>query len=329
MSSLALIAILIAIAIAFDFLNGFNDSANVVATIISSQAMTPRDALLLAAIANFVGPFIFGVAVAKTIASEVAIPSAMTIAVVMAALVSASTWNLITWYFGIPSSSSHALIGGIIGAVLIGSGPEALAPAGLAKVVIALFTSPLLGFAAGYLVLRLIRLMSRDATPRVNVLFKRAQVATGFILALSHGTNDAQKTMGIITLGLVVLGFQPAFDVPWWVVILSAAAIGLGTMFGGWRIIKTIGRKFYRIRPIHSFSTQIGSAAVIIGASLLGGPVSTTHVVSMSVLGVGAAERASQVRWGVLNDIVLAWLLTIPATAALGALLYLVVRNLV
>jgi inorganic phosphate transporter, PiT family len=329
MSSLALIALLIAIALAFDFLNGFHDSANVVATIISSQAMTPRDALLLAAIANFVGPFIFGVAVAKTIGSEVALPSAITIAVVLAALLSASAWNLITWYFGIPASSSHALIGGLLGAVFLGSGVGALEVAGLAKVAIALFTSPIIGFAAGYLVMWLTRAMSRDATPKVNVLFKRAQLPTGFILALSHGTNDAQKTMGIITLGLVVLGFQPTFEVPWWVILISAAAIGLGTVFGGWRIINTLGRKFYRIRPIHSFSTQIASAAVILGASLLGGPVSTTHVVSMSVLGVGAAERASQVRWGVLNDIVLAWLLTIPATAVLSALLYLVVRNLV
>ncbi|MBX7212991.1 MAG: inorganic phosphate transporter [Thermoflexales bacterium] len=329
MTSLALIAILIAIAITFDFLNGFNDSANVVATIISSQAMSPRSALTLAAIANFVGPFIFGVAVAKTIGSEVAHPGAITVTVVLAALLSAIGWDLFTWYFGIPASSSHALIGGIIGAVVISAGFQALEGSGLIKVALALFTSPLLGFVAGWLTMTLMRFAARNATPRVNEFFKRAQLPTGFILALSHGTNDAQKTMGIITLGLVVLGFQSSFDVPWWVIVISATAIGLGTIVGGWRIIATIGRKFYRIRPIHSFSTQIASASVIIAASLLGGPVSTTHVVSTSVLGVGAAERVSQVRWGVLTEIVIAWLLTIPATAALSALLYLVLSNLI
>lgn len=326
MTPIALIILLVLISVVFDFLNGFHDSANVVATIISSRAMPPRQALLLAALADFTGPLIFGVAVAKTIGSEVAHPGAITIAVVLAALLSASTWNIATWYFGIPASSSHALIGGIVGAVAMGSGFGALEGAGLTKVIVALFTSPLIGLAAGFLMMTLIRGLARNATPKVNVFFKRAQLPAGFLLAVSHGANDAQKTMGIITLGLVVLGFQSTFEVPWWVVLLSASAIALGTASGGWRIIATLGRKFYRIRPIHSLSTQLASGSVILTASLLGGPVSTTHVVSMAVLGVGAADRISQVRWGVLKEIVVAWLLTIPATAALAALLYLVIH---
>lgn len=327
MTPTALILLLIAISLVFDFLNGFHDSANVVATIISSRAMSPRSALTLAAIADFTGPLIFGVAVAKTIGSEVAHPGAITIAVVLAALLSASTWNIATWYFGIPASSSHALIGGILGAVAIGSGFGALETSGLVKVALALFTSPVIGLVAGFVVMTLMRGAASNATPKINGFFKRAQLPAGFLLALSHGANDAQKTMGIITLGLVVLGFQSTFEVPWWVVLLSASAIASGTASGGWRIIATLGRKFYRIRPIHSLSTQVASGAVILSASLLGGPVSTTHVVSMAVLGVGAAERVSQVRWGILKEIVMAWLLTIPATAGLAALLYLVIRN--
>jgi PiT family inorganic phosphate transporter len=326
MTPIALIILLILISVVFDFLNGFHDSANVVATIISSRAMPPRQALLLAALADFTGPLLFGVAVAKTIGSEVAHPGAITIAVVLAALLSASSWNIITWYFGIPASSSHALIGGIVGAVAIGSGFGALEAAGLTKVIVALFTSPLIGLATGFLMMTLVRALARNATPKVNVFFKRAQIPAGFFLAISHGANDAQKTMGVITLGLVVLGFQPTFEVPWWVVLLSATAIALGTATGGWRIIATLGRKFYRIRPIHGLSTQLASGSVILAASLMGGPVSTTHVVSMAVLGVGAADRVSQVRWGVLREILAAWLLTIPATAALAALLYLVIH---
>jgi PiT family inorganic phosphate transporter len=317
-----LISILVALALIFDFLNGFHDSANVVATMISSRAMTPRAALFIAAAANFIGPFLFGVAVAKTVGNAVVKAESVTIAVVLAALVSASFWNLVTWYFGIPSSSSHALIGGLIGAVLVGSGYQAIQPEGLWIVVAALFFSPIIGFAAGILVMRLTLVAARGATPKANIFLKAAQIPTAIGLALSHGTNDAQKTMGIITMGLVVLGYQTDFNVPYWVILASATAIGLGTAFGGWRIIHTLGAKFYRIRPIHSFTSQLTSAAVILGASLTGGPVSTTHVVSASILGVGAAQRRSQVRWGVMKDILIAWLLTMPATALLAAILY-------
>ncbi len=324
-----LIIVLIGLALIFDFLNGFHDSANVVATMISSRAMTPTAALIIATAANFIGPFIFGVAVAKTIGQDVASPDSITIAVVLAALLSASIWNLITWFFGIPSSSSHALIGGIVGAVVVGTGFQDLKMEGIALVAVALFLSPVLGYVLGQIVMRISMWAMRDATPKANLFFKYAQIPTAFTLALSHGTNDAQKTMGIITMGLVVLGYQDSFVVPWWVILASATAIGVGTASGGWRIIHTLGGKFYKIRPIHSFASQLSSMVVILTASLFGGPVSTTHVVSSSILGVGAAQRRSQVRWGVMSDILIAWFLTVPASAGIAALLYFLIDYLI
>lgn len=329
MSALTLLLILIALALLFDFLNGFHDSANIVATMISSRAMTARAALTIVALAEFAGPFILGVAVAKTVGTEVASPEALTITVVMAALISASLWNLITWYLGIPSSSSHALIGGILGAVALGSGFDAIHAEGVWKIALALFVSPLIGFAGGLIVMFVVLFLAQSATPKANIFFNKAQIPTAIALALSHGGNDAQKTMGIITLGLLVLGFQQNFVVPWWVILLSAGAIAAGTATGGWRIIHTLGGKFYRIRPIHSFTSQLTSGVVVLGASLLGGPVSTTQVVSSAILGVGTAQRRSQVRWGVMNDILIAWLLTIPAAAAIAALLYFPLKFLI
>jgi inorganic phosphate transporter, PiT family len=324
-----LIIILIALALIFDFLNGFQDSANVVATMISSRAMTPTAALVMATVANFIGPFVFGVAVAKTIGQDVASPDSISIAVVLAALLSASIWNLITWFFGIPSSSSHALVGGIVGAVIVGSGWQSLKFEGLELVAIALFLSPVLGYILGLIVMRISMWAVRNATPKANLYFKYAQIPTAFTLALSHGTNDAQKTMGIMTMGLVVLGYQDHFAVPWWVILISATAIGIGTAAGGWRIIHTLGGKFYRIRPIHSLASQLSSMVVILTASLFGGPVSSTHVVSSSILGVGAAQRKSQVRWGVMGDILVAWFLTVPVSAGIAALLYFLINYLI
>ncbi len=329
MSPLLLLIILIILALVFDFLNGFHDSANIVATLISSRAMTARAALTIVAVAEFVGPFVLGVAVAKTVGTEVALPQSITITVVMAALLSASVWNLVTWYLGIPSSSSHALIGGIVGAVALGSGTEAIRSEGVWKIVLALFISPLLGFLVGVIVMRLTLFLAQTATPKANIFFKQAQLPTAIALALSHGGNDAQKTMGVITLGLMVLGFQQNFVVPWWVIFLSASAIAAGTATGGWRIIRTLGGKFYRIRPIHGFTSQLTSALVVLAASLLGGPVSTTQVVSASILGVGAAQRKSQVRWGVMSDIFIAWVLTVPAAAGIAAVLYFPLKFLV
>jgi PiT family inorganic phosphate transporter len=318
--------ILIVISLTFDFLNGFHDSANVVATMISSRAMSGKAALTLAAVANLVGPFLFGVAVAHTVGDEVAVSQHITISVVIAALLSASSWNIITWYFGIPASSSHGLIGGIIGAVIAGSGVDAIKMPGVWKIIIALLMSPLIGFTVGWLVMLLVRRLLKNASPKADTALKYGQIPTAIALALSHGTNDAQKTMGVITMGLVVLGFQKEFVVHWWVILISAISIGLGTALGGWRIIHTLGGKFYRIRPIHSFTSQLSSAIVILTSSFLGGPVSTTQVVSMSILGAGAGDRISKVRWTVLKDIALAWVLTVPFTAILSALLYYIVH---
>jgi PiT family inorganic phosphate transporter len=271
------------------------------------------------AVAHFLGPFIFGVAVAKTIGHDVVTPGTITVNVIFAALLSAILWNLITWYFGIPSSSSHALIGGIIGAVGMGAGLKAIQLSGLSKVLIALFASPVIGLFAGYLLAKLVLFLARGATPRINWFFKRSQIITAIALGLSHGTNDAQKTMGVIALGLVTTGFLTHFYVPTWVVAVSAGAIALGTALGGWRLIRTLGGKFYKIRPVHGFSSQVTSAAVILSASLMGGPVSTTQVVSSAIMGVGSAERLSKVRWGVAGNIAVAWVVTIPATALAAA----------
>jgi PiT family inorganic phosphate transporter len=316
---LTLTIVMVVIALVFDFLNGFHDSSNIVATMISSRALPPRMALIMTAIAEFCGPFVFGVAVAKTIGEDIVAPGTISIEVILAALLSAVLWNLITWFLGIPSSSSHALIGGIVGAVGAGAGLEAIHLSGLEKVLIALFTSPIIGLIAGYLFTKLVFFLARGASPHINWFFKRSQIFTAVALALSHGTNDAQKTMGVITLGLVTTGYLAYFEVPTWVIALSAGAISLGTAFGGWRLIKTLGGKFYKIRPVHGFSTQVTSASVILGAALLGGPVSTTQVVSSAIMGVGSAERLSKVRWGVAGNIAAAWLLTIPSTALVAA----------
>jgi PiT family inorganic phosphate transporter len=320
-----LLIIIIVIALIFDFLNGFHDSSNIVATMISSRAMSPRGALIMTAVAEFAGPFLFGVAVATTIGSEVVDPAAITSAVIIAALSSAILWNLFTWYFGWPSSTSHALVGGLIGSVGVASGLGTIQLAGLQKVLIALFLSPLLGLVCGYLVLKVIYFLARGASPGINALFRRAQWGTSLALALSHGTNDAQKTMGIIAMAMVTTGYMAEFRVPWWVITLSAGAIALGTALGGWRLIETLGAKFYKIRPVHAFGSQLTSAGIILGAALLGGPVSTTQVVSSSIMGAGSADRVSKVRWTVARDIALAWLLTIPVSALMAAGLYLVV----
>ena len=314
-----IIIAVIALALVFDFLNGIHDSSNVVATMISSRAISPRVALGMTALANFIGPFIFGVAVANTIGHEIVAAETISTQVLIAALASAILWNLLTWYLGFPSSSSHALIGGFVGAVVIAAGWRAIQMAGLWKILIALFTSPVIGYLIGFIVLRVVMITSWNATPRINGLFKRSQVLTALALALSHGTNDAQKTMGIITLALVTGGYLDTFAVPLWVIILCAGMIGLGTAVSGWKLIKTLGGKFYKIRPVDGFASQLASATVILGASILGGPVSTTQVVSSAIMGVGAADRLNKVRWGVAQEIATAWLLTIPATALVAA----------
>jgi len=312
-----------------------------VATMISSRAMSPARALVIASVCEFLGPFLFGVAVATTIGHDVIAAEALTNVMVFAALLSAICWNILTWYWGIPSSSSHALIGGMVGSAtmaelvldlrrgklrslsdLLGV-TRVIHPRGIFKVLLSLFISPPLGFIGGYVVIKLLYFIGRLASPRINSVFKRGQLLTSTALALSHGTNDAQKTMGVIGMALFAAGYTREFTIPLWVMGACAGAIALGTATGGWRLIKTIGGKFYKIRPIHGFTTQVSSAVLILGASVLGGPVSTTHVVSSAVMGAGSAERISKVRWGVGRQIVAAWVITIPATALLAALFYL------
>ncbi len=321
------VLILIALALIFDFLNGFHDSSNIVATMIASRALSGRQALMITAVAHFIGPFLFGVAVATTLGNDILNDKALDLSVIFAALIASIIWNLITWWLGIPSSSSHALVGGLIGAAVIEDGFGVIKLAGLGKVIVALAISPPIGLIGGFLVMKLIVLLARGATPSINTVFKRSQIITAVALALSHGTNDAQKTMGIITMGLVTSGVLSTFSVPLWVIALSAGAIALGTATGGWRLIKTLGSKFFKVRPVHGFATQVASATVILSAALVGGPVSTTQVVSSTIMGVGSAERVSKVRWGTAEQIVVTWLTTIPSAAIMAALIALVLRR--
>jgi PiT family inorganic phosphate transporter len=310
---------LVAFALLFDFLNGYNDSSNIVATVIASRAMSPRRALLLTAVSEFAGPFLFGVAVANTVGKGLLDSTVITLPVVLAGVIAAIVWNRVTWFLALPSSSSHALVGGLMGAAILAAGFKVILPGGLIKILVALFVSPPLGFAAGFAVMRVILFLAYSATPRINDWFRQGQIFTSISLALSHGANDSQKTMGIITLGLVASGQLPSFEVPLWVVVVSAGAIALGTSLGGWRLIRTLGGRIYTIRPVHGFSTHIAATAVILGAALLGGPVSTTQVIGSAIMGVGASERISKVRWNVAQEMLQAWGLTIPATMLFGA----------
>jgi len=321
------------LALLFDYSNGFHDAANVVATIITTGALSPAKALIMAAVCEFSGPFLFGTAVATTIGKNIIDvstfdPVAMEVstALIVSALVGAIAWNLITWFFGLPSSSSHALVGGMVGAVLIAYGSDNIIWKGLLYVVAVLITSPILGLLFGALALRITLHLARNATPRVGSFFNLMQILSSIALSLSHGANDAQKSMGLITLSLIVLGYLPTFHVRSWVIASCAGAIALGTASGGWRIIKTMGSKIYRLRSVHAFCAQTASATVILGAALLGGPVSTTHVVSSSIMGVGAEQRVSAVRWGVAKNIMLAWLITIPASAIMAAISFIVIQ---
>jgi len=328
MNSAVTFLLLYAATMVFGFLDGFHNSANVVAAAVSSRAMRPRQALSAAAVAEFAGPFLLGTAVAKTVGSDLVAPAGISMTVVVSAMLAAISWKTITWYFGLPASSSHSLFGGLIGAVIVAAGVEALIPAGLRTIVVALLLSPLLGLVGGYLVMSLTLFLVRNASPRINTFFKRAQWITTVGLAFTHGSNNAQKLMGILGLGLLSSGLADQASSPLWVTASAAGALALGTFFGGSRLMRTIGGRFYKIRPVHGFAAQVATTGTILGATLLGGPVSTTQVVSSSVVGVGASERMSKVRWGVFKDIALAWLVTIPATGLLAAGFYLPVRAL-
>jgi PiT family inorganic phosphate transporter len=324
------VIIVVAVALAFDFTNGFHDTANVVATSISTRAMAPRIAVGYAAILNFVGAFV-SLEVAATVASDVVDPNSIDLLAVFAGLVGAIGWNLITWYFGLPSSSSHALIGGIVGAVLVAEGPDAIfwGTGVVGRVLIPALVAPTLAFlVAGGSILLLYRITGRLRPRPVTQGFKTGQVLSGGLLALAHGTNDAQKTMGVIALALVAHGNLPASDPtpPDWVVASAATAIALGTYIGGWRIIKTMGSRIHKMDSAQGFAAQGAGAAVILASSHVGFPLSTTHTISGAVIGSGAAKRLSAVRWGVAGNIVIAWVVTLPAAGLMGAVTYGVTR---
>jgi inorganic phosphate transporter, PiT family len=287
----------------------------------------------MAAVCEFIAPFFLGAAVAKMIGENIInLPAYdpktlnISVAFLIAALLGAIMWNLITWFLGFPSSSSHALIGGMVGAVLVAYGPDKILWGGLLYVVGSLILSPLLGLLVGWLFLRMTFYLSRDATPKINYFFNRMQIPSSIALALSHGANDVQKSIGLIVMSFVILGFSTGFHAPFWVIASCGVATALGTATGGWRIIKTMGSKIYRLRSVHAFCAQTSSATVILGAALLGGPVSTTQVVSSSIMGVGAGQRISAVRWGVAKNIILAWFITIPASAVMAGLSFFIIR---
>jgi PiT family inorganic phosphate transporter len=325
----ALLLVVLGLAVVFDYINGFHDTANAIATSVSTRALRPEHAILLSATANFVGA-LTGTAVATTIASGLATTpgGAPGQVIVAAALVGAIVWNLITWRLGIPSSSSHALIGGLLGAVIIAQGVSAVNVQGVVnKVLIPLVLSPVLGIVLGLLVMVVLLNAFRRARPReLNERFRHLQVLSAAYMAFSHGSNDAQKTMGIMTLALVTAGVLAEPVVPFWVIVLAATAISLGTAAGGWRIIRTMGQRVVKLDPVHGFAAETTAATIIFSASHFGVPVSTTHVISSAIMGVGSSDRFSAVRWGVAGDIVTAWILTLPASGFVAAVAFMVLR---
>ena len=320
---LTLLVFVIIFALVFEYINGFHDSANAIATVVSTKVLTARVAIMYAGVLNIFGAFL-GTHVAGTIGKGIVTTDCVTQGVILCALLSAIIWNLITWYYGIPSSSSHALIGGLMGAAISRSGYSVVQIEGVTKkVLLPMVTSPLIGFVIGFLCMVTILWLCARANPNtVNKYFKKMQLVSSGIMALSHGTNDAQKTMGIITLALVSFGALPTFEVPFWVVLGCAVTMGLGTMAGGWRIIRTMGSKMIKLKPVHGFAAETSAAVVILGASHFGIPVSTTHIISTSIMGVGSTRGIHAVKWGIVGNIVMAWVLTIPVCMVMAAVLY-------
>ncbi len=324
-----LIIAVVVLALAFDYINGFHDTANAIATSVSTRALTPRAAVWLAAGLNFAGAM-YSTGVAKTIGGEI-VKSAQMVneATIIAAMIGAIIWNLATWWFGIPSSSSHALVGGVVGAVLVARGSEGLNPDGILKIVASLVFSPVIAMILGVFVMTaLFWVVSRMSPFKVNSKFRRLQILSAAMMSFSHGSNDAQKAMGIITLALVSAGYLPSLEVPTWVKMAAAISMGLGTAAGGWRIIRTMGGKIFKLEPVSGFAADLNSSIVIFGATLMRLPVSTTHVVSGSIMGVGTAKRINAVRWGVAQQMLVAWVLTIPCTALASAIAYKVIALL-
>jgi PiT family inorganic phosphate transporter len=324
------VVLLIAVALMFDFMNGFHDAANSVATVVSTRVLTPRQAVLWAAFFNFVAAFGFGVHVANTVGTGIIEPSAVTNTVVFAGLAAAIAWDVLTWLFGLPTSSSHALIAGFAGAGVAAAGPQVVVVSGLTKVILFIFISPALGLILGIFFMTTVTFFVRHSTPaRVDGTFRHLQLLSAAFYSLGHGTNDAQKTMGIITVLLFTAGYLgPTFYVPMWVILICHAAIALGTTFGGWRIVKTMGMKITKLQPIGGFCAETAGAFTILGAAAAGIPVSTTHTIAGAIVGVGASRRLSAVRWGVARRVVWAWVLTIPGTGLIAAAIYFFISAL-
>ncbi|MEW9675714.1 inorganic phosphate transporter [Lentibacillus sp. L22] len=329
MNLLAITIVLIVIfALLFDFINGFHDTANAIATSVSTKALTPRRAIILAAIMNFAGALTF-TGVAQTITSGITDPfqlhNGMT--VILAALIAAIIWNLVTWYAGIPSSSSHAIIGSITGAVIVSAGFRAIHYHGFISILEGLFFSPVIAFVVGFIFYGIIKVIFKNSNlAKTNKRFRLVQVLTAAVQSFAHGTNDAQKSMGIITMALIVGGMHKTMDIPFWVQASCATAMALGTSIGGWRIIKTVGGKIMKIRPVNGVAADLTGAAVIFGATLIHLPVSTTHVISSGILGVGASHRVKGVNWGVAKRMVVTWVITLPITAALGGIIFYILE---
>jgi PiT family inorganic phosphate transporter len=322
----------IAAALFFDFVNGFHDSANAIATVVGTRVLKPVYAVSIAAIANFTGPFIFGTAVAATVGKGIIQPEFSTIYVILAGLIGATVWDLITWYFGLPSSSSHALIGGLVGSALIAGGLNAIVFPGIEKTLMFMVVSPMAGFAVAFgFAIILMYYLQQSKASKVNRIFGKLQIGSSIFFSLTHGANDGQKTMGIITALLIAGGLidSKSFVVPLWVILGAAAAIALGTFFGGWRIVKTMAFRLTSLRPYQGFCAETGGGAILASMAWLGIPVSTTHAISGAIMGVGATKRFSAVRWGVGKSLIYAWIITIPASAAVSALVLLVITNLI
>lgn len=329
MDSIVILTVLVVIfALAFDFINGFHDTANAIATSVSTRALPPKVAVILAAIMNFIGAITF-TGVAKAITKDIVDPFALSNGslVILAALIAAIVWNLITWYYGIPSSSSHAIIGAIAGAAIAAAGFGILNYSGFIKILEALLLSPFIAIAAGFLMMSLFKIIFRKANLyKTNKGIRLFQICTAALQAFTHGTNDAQKAMGIITMALIAAGWQAGDDIQLWVRIAAATAMGLGTSIGGYKIIKTVGGKIMKLRPINGAAADLASASVIFGATLIHLPVSTTHVISSAIMGVGSAQRVKGVKWGVARKIVLTWIITMPIAATLAAVCYLILN---
>lgn len=329
----------ILIVLIFEYTNGFHDAANIIATVIASRAMTPVQAVLLVAFFEFLGPLLGGTAVANTIGKFITLDDldrVLALTIVLCGLIGAIAWNLLTWWNGIPSSSSHALVGGLAGAVMVAAGSDHVAWGfgdllhgqlnGVAKVLVALILSPLIGFWVGFALHRTMLRLLRGAHPSINRDLRHLQFVTSAGLAFSHGANDAQKSMGILTLVLLLGGFIPTFEVPFWVMLVCSITITLGILSGGWQIVRTLGFSIYKIRPLHALDSQMTAAGVIFSSSLFGAPVSTTHVVASSIMGIGASERPKAVRWSKAFEIITTWLITIPGAALMAVCCYLIVR---